>query len=299
MVSDRLIRAAQQRKAGRGRRGLKRKAPVIPEPRYIERRYQAILRRYVSDITDEIRDRLIDALPRLTQDRDMNAPRADNWAEDLGRIVDGLTVFGRSRSERVMQELDDIANETTEFNKRNFARAMSAVIGVDAMRGVDGEWLKVAVQSWSRENAQLIKSIPDNLLGDVEGIAQRALRTGADPRETAKDIRKRFGVSKNKAKMIGRDQVAKLNGQITKGRNEALGIETYEWSTAGDERVRESHVVMNGKLCRWDDASVYSDDGGASWNKRASIGGVEQHPGSDYSCRCGSRPILDDVLEAL
>jgi SPP1 gp7 family putative phage head morphogenesis protein len=299
MASNTLIQAARQRKATRGRKGLNRKAPVIPEPRYIERQYQAMLLAYVRELTGEVSDRLIGALPQMAQERDLSAPRGDSWADDLARIVDGLTVFGRSRSEQVINRLGEISGEVGNFNRRAFARAMSAVIGVDITQGMDGAWLRTSITSWSRENASLIRSIPERMLTDVEGIAQRALRAGADPRETSREIRERFGVTEARARLIGRDQVAKLNSDITKGRNQALGIETYEWSTSGDERVRESHKVMNGKLCRWDDATVYSEDGGVTWLQRSSIGGVDEHPGQDFQCRCVSRPILSDVLEAL
>ena len=36
-----------------------------------------------------------------------------------------------------------------------------------------------------------------------------------------------------------------------------------------------------------------SEDGIAgNWKSRSSIGGVEQHPGQDYQCRCVSRAVI-------
>jgi len=164
---------------------------------------------------------------------------------------------------------------------------------------IDGQWLSVEIRSWARENANLIESIPEQMLTQVEGIAQRGLRGGVSGRDIAKEIRGRFGVTESRARLIARDQVSKLNGQITKARNERLGVDMYIWRTSEDERVRESHRVMNGRLCRWDDATVYSDDGGETWMSRSSIGGYEGHVGEDYQCRCGSSPQLDAVLDRL
>ena len=62
------------------------------------------------------------------------------------------------------------------------------------------------------------------------------------------------------------------------------------------ERVRESHRALNGKLCRWDDDTVYSEDGGKTWKSRAAIGGYIGHPGADYQCRCISSPDLSGLL---
>ena len=103
-------------------------------------------------------------------------------------------------------------------------------------------------------------------------------------------------MTESRARLIARDQVSKLNGQITQGRNQALGLDLYVWSDSSDERVRESHDVMDGKVCRWDDPTVYADtveDAQAGrWKSRASIGGVDQHPGQDFQCRCVSRAVI-------
>lgn len=299
MTSQALKNAAKRRKQAQGRRGLMRKAPDVPEPRAIERRYQAEMRALTDDLVREVKARLIDELPRLAQERDATRTRLDAWDEDVARLIESLTVFGRSRSERIINDLRDKANKIEGFNKKGMNRAIRAVIGVDLFGGVDGGDLEIAMRSWARENAQLIKGVTDKTMSDIEGITQRGLRSGAGPREITKDIQKALGKSKNNAKLIARDQVSKLNGQLTKQRNESLGIERYIWSTSQDERVRSSHSVMNGKLCRWDDASLYSDDGGKTWLQRSSIGGYIGHPGSDFQCRCVSSPVLDDVLASL
>jgi SPP1 gp7 family putative phage head morphogenesis protein len=160
------------------------------------------------------------------------------------------------------------------------------------VRGDDGPWLLAYLRSWTAAYARLITSIPDQMLTQVEGIVQTAVRSGADPRVTARQIRDRFGVTEARARLIARTEVAKLNSDITQARNQALGLTTYVWSTSGDERVRESHAAMNGKLCKWDDPTVYSDDGGETWEPRSSIGGVEEHPGRDFQCRCVSAAVI-------
>jgi SPP1 gp7 family putative phage head morphogenesis protein len=268
------------------------RAPVIHAPRMIAIRYQAELVSMVQDLEAEIRRQLIAALPSLAAERNAMAPRADRWDMRIEEIISALTVFGRSRAERVLSSLGQYADQISGFNRRAFASAMANVLGVDMFRGADGPWLQASLRSWASENARLIQSIPEQMLTQVEGIAQRALRTGADPRETARQIRERFGVTEVRARLIARDQVAKLNSNITEGRNLALGLTTYVWSTSGDERVRESHAAMNGKLCKWDDETVYSDDDGQTWQPRSAIGGVEEHPGRDFQCRCVSAAVI-------
>ena len=294
MTHPRVIRAAAQRKAQKGRRGLMRKAPDIRAPRAIEHRYRAALLAYVEDLRAEAQRVLIDALPRIIEQR--NATRADAWDEDLSNLLDAVTVFGRRRAQWAIRDLAGYADSVNTWNRSQFNRATRAVIGVDIFGGSDGEALQAAARSWARENASLITNITDKTMTEIEGITQRAVRAGANPRDVARDIQARFEVSESRARLIARDQIAKLNGQLTQTRNEALGIDKYIWSTSEDERVRDSHRVMNGKLCRWDNPGVYSEDGGQTWQSRSSIGGYVGHPGEDYQCRCISSPYMDDIL---
>jgi hypothetical protein len=59
---------------------------------------------------------------------------------------------------------------------------------------------------------------------------------------------------------------------------------------------------MDEGLCRWDDSSVYSDDGGKTWKPRPA-GAVRLHPGEDYQCRCCAlsywQEIVDEVDEKI
>jgi hypothetical protein len=71
---------------------------------------------------------------------------------------------------------------------------------------------------------------------------------------------------------------------------EDAGLGMYIWSTSGDERVRTSHIELDNKLCRWDDASVYSEDGGKIWKPRPE-GWAHVHPGEDIQCFPGSTKV--------
>jgi SPP1 gp7 family putative phage head morphogenesis protein len=74
--------------------------------------------------------------------------------------------------------------------------------------------------------------------------------------------------------------VAKLNGRITQHRQESLGVERYEWSSSGDERVRKAHRKLDGQVRRWDDPHP-----------------TEGHPGSAIACRCVAIAVFDEEDE--
>jgi uncharacterized protein with gpF-like domain len=72
-------------------------------------------------------------------------------------------------------------------------------------------------------------------------------------------------------------------------------LNNYTWRTAHDERVRPTHKTLEGKLCRWDDSSKYSVDGGVTWLTKG--GDMEQdHAGMAIRCRCSAEGFVDDIL---
>lgn len=141
---------------------------------------------------------------------------------------------------------------------------------------------------WVQENLDLIKSIDaeslrkiretmaDMILGTVDREElTRDLQRGLIPvifRKPLEEIEKR---ERNRAALIGRDQVGKLNGRIAEYQQRQLGVEEYVWVTAGDERVRPSHRALNGHKIKWKEPPP------------------EGHPGYPIQCRCIADPIID------
>jgi len=113
-----------------------------------------------------------------------------------------------------------------------------------------------------------------SLLQEVSEVIERAHAEGVRVEVLAHDLRERFEVSNSRAELIARDQTLKLNGQINRHRQLSVGVEEYIWDTSGDERVRESHAVLDGRKF--------------SWHAPPSVG----HPGQDFQCRCGAIPVI-------
>ncbi|MCK4520973.1 MAG: minor capsid protein, partial [Nanoarchaeota archaeon] len=82
-----------------------------------------------------------------------------------------------------------------------------------------------------------------------------------------------------RVKLIARDQISKLNGDLNQQRQNDLGVRRYRWRTSRDERVRESHVVKEGNIYQW--------------NKPPADTG---HPSEDYNCRCYAEAIISDII---
>jgi SPP1 gp7 family putative phage head morphogenesis protein len=63
-------------------------------------------------------------------------------------------------------------------------------------------------------------------------------------------------------------------------RHKAAGFTKYQWTTSGDERVREEHVDLDGNIYRYDEPTDEQD-------------GLQ--PGQPINCRCLAEPIFDGL----
>ena len=86
-----------------------------------------------------------------------------------------------------------------------------------------------------------------------------------------------FRNARHRASVIARDQVNKVNGDLTHLRQERVGVKKYIWRTAGDgDRVRPLHRSFANNTYTW---------------KQGATNGL--HPGMDIMCRCYAEPILE------
>jgi SPP1 gp7 family putative phage head morphogenesis protein len=134
------------------------------------------------------------------------------------------------------------------------------------------------------ENVDLIRTLAGNEIERVKKLVDEAERVGMRVEEIAKQVRRAFDVTESYAMLLARDQVLKLNSEITQVRQMDAGISEYVWSTSHDERVRESHMQLDGKPFSWLSPPVVSGPKDKDTRR--------EHPGGDYQCRCVALPVI-------
>jgi uncharacterized protein with gpF-like domain len=92
----------------------------------------------------------------------------------------------------------------------------------------------------------------------------------------------------------------KYDPRSDKERMESAGLTLYIWETGHDERVCGPCAVMDGKLCRWNDPTVYSTDKGKTWEPRPKTA-VMLHPGENKcekegNCRCIATTFWEELM---
>ena len=62
-----------------------------------------------------------------------------------------------------------------------------------------------------------------------------------------------------------------------------------------DYKIAIGWGLLDGLLCRWDNANVCSYDNGKTWVDRPATA-VKMHPGQDIQCRCVSLAYIPELL---
>jgi SPP1 gp7 family putative phage head morphogenesis protein len=142
---------------------------------------------------------------------------------------------------------------------------------------------RAAYQAVVAENVNLIRSIPEQYLKDVQTQVWQSVMKGSDLGTLSRQLQKDYDVGHRRAALIARDQNAKAKAVIENTRRKELGITEAIWmhSTAGKE-PRPTHVAMDGKR--------YKLDRGM-WDKDKRVQAYI-YPGELINCRCVSRAVL-------
>ena len=198
-----------------------------------------------------------------------------------------------SLGERISKVSQSIAEKVTKkqakATDKQLAEQIKRMSGIDISGLMKAGALTDAVNTAIAANVSLIESIPQQYHQRLEAIILAGFQDGKGYKWIDDEIRALGQSTDKRARFIARDQIGKLNGRFNELRQQSLGIDEYDWSTSGDERVRgnptgkypkakHNHYKRNGERFKWSDPPA---------------GG---HPGQDYGCRCTPIPVLDHLL---
>ncbi len=184
---------------------------------------------------------------------------------------------------------DDVAAAATNRMIRQTIKHVDATAGMSLREmskayRLKEAWtprLKEIVAASTQEAAQLIKTIPEEFLAQVQGQAMRAITTGRGLADLTPFLAEKYGQNMRKAKNVALDQTRKAYSSLSAQRMQDAGIKKFIWKHShGGHDPRKQHLEWDGKVFRYDGPPV--DD---------RFGPVL--PGQAINCRCFSRPVLD------
>ncbi len=145
--------------------------------------------------------------------------------------------------------------------------------------------MKDAYQATIGENVNLIKSIAQQNLTQVETLVMQSVAQGRSLGDLTEALQDRFIITKKRAALIARDQNQRATATLTRARQVSLGITQAYWrhSTAGRE-PRPSHVK----------AGAANAGKGVLYNiaQGCLIDGEYILPGEKINCRCTAVPVI-------
>lgn len=247
--------------------------PDTASPKRFELRYFRALRALIQPAFNWILEQLEPIMTRRlgTWPRSWRNDASD---DEINNILEAIRMYLQSGIKDTANALTHLAFETDERQ----ADVLSKAIGIDVNKFTPSN--RYMIETFVNENVPLISSVADDMLTDVSAAIQEAFSTGMRWEDLSGNLQERFQVTENRAALIARTELAKLNGQFNQRRQMDLGVEEYIWRTVGDERVRSSHISKDGKRFRWDKPP----EGG--------------HPGEPINCRCTAEPILMEFEDA-
>lgn len=262
------------RQAGR-KKGTTADLPIIEGRLGTEKAYYTALRSMLALIASETRESIIPLYEaELRAKRAARAYTGDAGREWFTRLRQLAVQLSRVASDTVENLLSLESRRHTD----TFMAAAKRAIGIDLRSVVQQEDLADYLREAAGRNASLISNLAEDVVKRIEQTVYSNSIAGNSVATLRKALQEQFGIVDRRAKLIARDQTAKLNSDLNRVRQEQAGVTSYVWMTSRDERVRERHKRLDGKTYKWGEAT-----------------GAEQGlpPGQPVQCRCIARGVVE------
>ena len=141
-----------------------------------------------------------------------------------------------------------------------------------------------ALDALTMDNVGLIKSIPEEYLGDVHGKVARSIAAGRNLRELTDDLQRTYHVARNRAALIARDQNNKATAIVHRVRQREVGVKHAVWVHSGaSKHPREEHEAWGAEGATYVvSEGMYSEEDGENvW------------PGTPINCGCISMSVIE------
>lgn len=270
----------------------------------IESEYRGYIQNIVREMAKEVREGLIPLIKsQKSQYMGDASYLTDAWSDFIGGWFDGFrsrwaSLLFRAKVRSDIQRPLSMAEAGTTSR---FLKNINKAVGVDVSGMLTREGIDDYMSSAIQENVSLVTSVPDEYIKRIEVAVQSGMRNGLAPTSIAKEIQEATGVTYRRASLIARDQMSKINSDITRKRSDNLGIKYFRWSTSNDERVtgKPSGKYPNASIKCWEIArkdigfgpGVYTIKDGAKYKGESKLFPGHAHP----LCRCKQISLIEGV----
>jgi SPP1 gp7 family putative phage head morphogenesis protein len=129
--------------------------------------------------------------------------------------------------------------------------------------------LKLSIKDWEDKNIVKMRT-------DLTEMLTKQDKTNGNIIDY---IQKEYNTTANKAVFLARQETNLLLTEYASNKYKQMGIKYFQWETREDDRVRNSHRVLNKKTFSFDDPPKNTK-------------GENILPGQEYGCRCVMIPVI-------
>lgn len=290
--------------------------PKVPAPRYpvlLERKYAAWLMRLLQPLATVSNAWTKNEYPQVLEEYRKDSSDLHQDADSnamifrlTGSLFQAQTEMDLEPGGSASAAIAGTAESVNSFVAKRYA--MERRIALGSVYETSEPWVQEALTEWTETNRKLIKSLTVEAQNRMESMALEAVQTGERPESLVSriyNLNRSTGIAR--AKLIAADQVGKLTGLLSEKRSLAIGMDTYTWQTAMDERVRgrpgglypnarPSHWAAQGKIGIFGKGDVWLVDGKqVPRSTNDPIG----FPGGNIRCRCVASSRWEDVFKPI
>jgi uncharacterized protein with gpF-like domain len=251
--------------------------PKITRPVHANMGVAALYRRRMAALIDAMHESVVACLS--------SAYSAPVIATDARPTLKAVQKQLRALGKRWIKRFNDSAPTIAEAYVRDTFKSTDSAMRI-ALR--EAGWsvkfemtpaMREMYEATLTENIGLIRSIPQEYLQQVEGIAMRSYTAGRDLEQMVKALKALYPKAANRASLIARDQSNKANGVVIRTRRLELGIVDAVWMHSHAGKVpRPDHVAANRRPFKVAEGCL--------------ISGEYIQPGELINCRCTSRSVM-------
>ena len=166
--------------------------------------------------------------------------------------------------EQAMQQAERSTQKAAQEHLRAFAMQMREILGTDEI-ALDEPYLPETEAISTLRYLRQLEKLIDTLQRSAEDETFRTTVFNANA-PLMPQLQTRLELEQVRHKLT-------VKQTLDSQRQPAYGIKQYRWITAGDDSVRASHRLRNGKIYSWDNDDI--------------------HPGQEPGCRCIAEPVVE------
>lgn len=207
--------------------------------------------------------------------------------------VSDLAQIRAELSEDFVNNVNGIADKIIGNAQKSLVKFSEMTIGRPYYPGALEGSIKA---DWTATFQQLCISADTTAKAKIAQLVSQGKDQGMNKLQIEKLVKSELPAdTAHRAELIARTETAKLNNAATMASYREAGIEYYKWLSCIDDRTRESHAKLNGKICAVGRPDVYFEENEENPLKpishgRAGEGMYIGDPGTDFQCRCTCVP---------